>query len=192
MGENRTPIVGSYEGYHWLTSLDHDISALLRLCPEVLLEKCIAVTSIDSGALHLTEQEKSDGWWTSNEGKFYRCLPDGSREDRDDWRIAYSPRLTSIHGLPNETHDECCSGYDEWYVFNHPIPAGEIEVFVNWTDFRLYDPVASKWLAGRFWQQMLRLTPESYIAEASVVFTFVTSNVSLFTSVHAAFSTNFK
>src|SRR5688572_11052099 len=110
MAENSTLIVGSHGEFQWLASPDHDISSILRSCPDLLLGKHLAVTSIDSGALCLTEQEKSDGWWTSDDGKFYRSFGDGGREDRDDWRIAYSPRLTSIHGLPNETHDECCAG----------------------------------------------------------------------------------
>jgi hypothetical protein len=32
-------IVGSHGQYQWLTSVDHDISALLRLCPGVLLDR---------------------------------------------------------------------------------------------------------------------------------------------------------
>lgn len=34
----------------------------LRLCPEVALSKYLAVTSIDSGTLQLTDQEQRDGW----------------------------------------------------------------------------------------------------------------------------------
>jgi hypothetical protein len=181
-------IIGSNGAYQWLTSTDHDISALLRLCPDVVLNKYLAVTSIDSGVLHLTEEEKRGGWWTADDGKVFRGLPSGGPEDRDDWRVTYSPLVRSIHGLPNETHDECCAGFDEWYVFDKPVPAGEFEVFVNWIGFRLYDP-AWKWFTDRFWEQMARLTPESYIAEGTV-FTFATRNAGLFTSFLAAFSAN--
>ena len=62
----------------------------------------------------------------------------------------------------------------------------EVEVFVNWVTFRLYDP-EYKWCADRFWEQMERLTPESYIAEGTV-FTFATRNKGLFTGVLAAFA----
>ena len=184
--EHGTPgIVGASGDYHWLTSVDHKITDLLRLCPDVVLHRYLAVTSIDSGALHLTEEERHRGWWTAEEGRIFRGLPDGAREDRDDWRIAYSPCLDSIHGLPNETHEECCSGFDEWYVFERAIPVGDIETFVNW-GLRLYDP-SWKWLIDRYWEQIARLAPESYIAEGAV-FTFATRNAALFTSVLTGFS----
>ena len=58
MAEHSTPgIVGSQGEYQWLTMVDRDISALLRLCPDVVLGKYLAVTSIDGGTPRLTEQE---------------------------------------------------------------------------------------------------------------------------------------
>jgi len=182
--ENGTPgIVGAHAEYQWLTMLDCYISDLLRLCPDVVLNKCLAVTSVDSGTLKLTDQQKRDGWWTSEGAKVFRVAhPGGHREDRDDWKVAYSPRVDSIH----ETHSEYCSGFDEWYVFERAAPVEEIEVFVNWSGFRLYDP-EWKWCADRFWEQMLRLAPESYIADGTV-FTFATRNAELFKKVISAFS----
>jgi hypothetical protein len=156
------------------------------LCPQVFLGKRLAVTSIDSGVLRLTEEEKNKGWWTADDRKILCGLPDGSREHHDDWRVAFSPVLQSVHGLPNETHLECCDGFDEWYVFDREIPASDIEVFVNWMGFRLYDPVWN-WAIDRFWHQMTVLNPESYIAEGTV-FTFATRNTDLFDAVVAALS----
>ena len=185
--ENGTPgIVGAHGEYQWLTMFECDISTLLRLCPDVVLNKYLAVTSIDSGMLQLTDQEKREGWWTSAEARVFRGTFWGYREDRDDWRAAHSPRLDSIHGLPNEADDECCGGFGEWYVFERAVPAGEIEVFVNWSGFRLYDP-EWKWCADRFWEQMARLAPESYIGDGTVC-TFSTRNAQLFTNVLPAFS----
>lgn len=175
-------VVGAHGHYQWLTLVRSDISTLLELCPEVVLNRYLAVTSIDSGTLKLTDQEKSEGWWTAENARvFSGCDP---REDRGE--VAYSPRLASVHGLPNETHEECCAGFDEWYVFDQPAPAVEMEAFVNWGGYRLYDPVW-KWCADRFWEQMGRLAPESYIADGTV-FTFVTRNDQLFRKVLAAFS----
>ena len=189
--ENGTPgIVDAHGEYQWLTMLECDISKLLRLCPDVVLNKYLAVTSIDSGTLQLTDQEKRDGWWTSEEAKVFRGSSWGHREDRDDWKVAYSPRLESIHGLPNETHSECCAGFDEWYVFERAVLAEQIEAFVNWSGFRLYDP-EWKWCADRFWEQMARLAPESYIGDGTV-FTFATRNANLFTEVLSAFSASAK
>jgi hypothetical protein len=185
--EHGTPgIIGSNGAFQWLTSVDHDLADLLCLCPAVVLNKRLAVTSIDGGALRLSEAEKNAGWSTSEEGRIYRSgFPTGTREYRDDWMIAYSPLVESIHGLPNETRLECC-GLHEWFVFEQEIPVGEIESFVNWMGVRMYDP-ASKFLSDRFWDQIPRLAPESYIAEGSVL-TFVTRNAPLFSTVLAAFS----
>jgi hypothetical protein len=185
--EHGTPgIVGAHGLYQWLTMFQRDISTLLRLCPDVVLNKYLAVTSIDGGTLQLTDEEKRDGWWTTAEARVFRGSSWGRREDRDDWKVAFSPRLDSIHGLPNGTHNECCAGFDEWYVFDRTVPAGEIEVFVNWVSFRLYAP-EWKWCADRFWKQMARLAPESYIADGTV-FTFCTCKADVFTKVLSAFS----
>ena len=119
-------------------------------------------------------------------GRVFQGTSWGPPKYRDDWKVAYSPRIASIHGLPNETHNECCTGYDEWYVFKHKVEAGEIEAFVNWMGFRLYDP-DYQWCADRLWKRMGRLAPESYIADGTV-FTFATRNSALFASVIAAFS----
>lgn len=188
--ENGTPgVVGAHRDYQWLSMLDRDISDLLSLCPDIVLGKHLAITSIDSGTLKLTDQERAEGWWTDDMGKVFRGTSwNSNHEYRDDWKVAYSPRLTSIHGLPNETHDECCAGFDEWYVFEQPVPPGEMEVFVNWGGFRLYDP-KYQWCSDRLWEQLARLAPESYIADGTV-FTFATRNKGLFTSVLAAFSAN--
>jgi hypothetical protein len=166
MAEHGTPaIIGSHEEYQWLTSVDYDITGFLALSPDVVLGKYLAVTRRDGSSLHLTDQELSDGWWTTDVAKVFQGTSWGPPEYRDDWKVAYSPRLTSIHGLPNETHDECCAGYDEWYVFEQEVAAGEIEALVNWVGFRLNDPVY-QWCADRFWQQMDRLAPESSLATA--------------------------
>jgi hypothetical protein len=145
------------------------------------------VTAIDGATLHLADEEKRNGWSTAEDGKVFRGKSCGP-EYRDDWKIAYSPRLTSIHGLPNETQEECDHGYHEWYVFEQPVAPGEMEAFVNWVGFRLYDP-EYKCCADRFWEQMARLLPESYIAEGTVL-TLAIRNKALFASVLAAFPAN--
>jgi len=187
--EHGTPgVVGSHGEYQWVTSIDHDITSFLRLCPDAVLDKYLAVTRMDATTLRLTDQEKIDGWWTADGARVFQGTSWGPKEYRDDWKVAYSPRITSIRGLPNETHDG--DGFDEWYVFGHPVQAGEIEAFVNWMGFRLYDP-DFQWCADRFWEQMARLAPESYIADGTV-FTFATRNADLFAEVLSAFSAGAK
>ncbi len=187
--EHGTPgIVGSYGDYQWLSLPDFDITRLLQICPEVVPGKYLAVTSIDGGTLHLSEQEVQDGWWVSADNSVFRraFLEDASGGFREEHygHVAYSPRLTSIHGLPNETHDECCAGFDEWYVFTEVAPAGNMEAFVNWGGFRL-DLADYAWLQDAFWKQMDVFRPESCIMVGSD-FTFVTRNAELYARVLAA------
>jgi hypothetical protein len=124
---------------------EQNISTLLSLCPDVVIGKYLAVTSIDSGTLRLTEQERNYGWWTSEAGKVFSATSWSGRDYRDGGKVAYSTRVTSIHSLPNETHDECCGGYSEWYIFEQPVEADEMEVFVNWMGFALYDAPYKEW-----------------------------------------------
>jgi hypothetical protein len=185
--ENGTPgIVGIRGEYRWLTMNECDISRLLELCPDVVLDRYLAITSVDSGVLRLTEQEKSKGWWTADEARIFHRAPSGDRQGRADGKVAFSPRLISVGGLPNETHPGCCESFQEWYVFENPVPAIEMEVFVNWSGSRLYAP-EWKWCADRLWEQLERLKPESYIADGTV-FTFATRNAALFDKVLDSFS----
>jgi hypothetical protein len=187
--EHGTPgIVGSHEEYQWLTMVDRDITSLLSICPEVVLGKYLAVTRIDGGSLRLTEHEKAAGWWTAESGRVFQGTSWSPPEYQDDWKVGYSPQITSIHGLPNETHDECCAGYDEWYVFEHPVPVEEIEAFVNWVGFRLYDP-EFQWCTDRLWSQIANIKPESYIADGAVL-TIVTRNPALFSRIISGYLTS--
>ena len=87
MAENNTPaIIGSHGQYQWLTSVDQDISSLLQICPNVLLDKYLAVTSMDSAQLLLTDQEKSEGWWTAEAGRATAICPMGPAKTAARWR----------------------------------------------------------------------------------------------------------
>jgi len=50
---------GSYGDYFWLISEDHQLSDLMRLCPQTVLDKYLAITAIDSGVLEVTDAEKA-------------------------------------------------------------------------------------------------------------------------------------
>lgn len=161
--------------------VDRNITSLLTICPEIVLNKHLAVTSIDGGPLRITEQEKIDGWRTTEAAKVFQGASWSKPEYRDDWMVAYSPQIASIDGLPNEAHDECCSSYGEWYVFENQPPVEDIECFVNWVGFRLYDP-EFQWCTDRFWRQIEKIKPESYLA-GGTVFTVVTRNSVLFSRI---------
>jgi hypothetical protein len=163
--------VGSQGLYEWLVT-DQEFD-LLQFCPEVVLGKYIAITSIDSGPLVPTDKEKAAGW-----------------ESRG--QIAYSPQLESVESLP-------CAGWDEWYIFGSPtdlgtshlgenvfeVPQerGHVSVLVNY-GFALHDPEL-KDLATLFWQQIEWIRPESYIADGDYL-NLVSMNKTLFASVRNA------
>jgi hypothetical protein len=137
---------GSHGGYHWLTSQHHELADLMRLCPETVRGKYLAITAIDSAALEVTEEEKADGWETRK-------------------NIAYSPRIESIAGLPHENRHGWCVGFDEWYVFDTPVDlaerskrenifeatfeTGRVEIFVGFLGFDFHTP-CNETLSGSF------------------------------------------
>lgn len=163
--------VGSQGAYEWLVT-DEQFD-LLELCPEVVLGKYVAVTSIDSGQFVPTGEETAAGWLSLE-------------------RIAYGPKIQHTEELPRE-------GWDEWYIFNGPadlgtshlgenifeVPRGRghLSVFVNYY-FALHQP-ETECLAALFWQQMDWIRPESYVADSEYL-NFVSMNKALFASVHDA------
>lgn len=163
--------VGSQGDYEWLVT-DEKFD-LLQLCPEVVLGKYVAVTSIDSSEFVPTEKETAAGW--QSHGK-----------------IAYSPKIRRADDLPREA-------WDEWYIFSDPadlgksylqenvfqVPQGKghLSVFVNYC-FALHQPEMNS-LVTLFWQQMEWVRPESYMADNDYL-NFVSMNKALFASVHDA------
>jgi hypothetical protein len=166
--------VGSQGLYEWLVT-DRQFD-LLQICPEVVLGKYIAVTSIDSGPLVPTDEETAAGW--ESRGK-----------------IAYSPKIQTIQDLPR-------AGWDEWYIFDNPTDLGtshlrenvfempqeqgHVSVFVNYC-FALHQPEMRD-LATLFWEQLARIRPESYVADNDYL-TLVCGNKALFASVRDAVKT---
>ena len=168
---------GSHAEYRWLASADHYMDAIIELCPEVVLDRHLAVTSIDSGLAWLTDQQRLAKW-----------------ECRSG--VVYSPRLTGTEELFFQRDGRDGPGYDEWYVFDgQPRDLGEIiegnpflpefaprpgrlMVFVNTSAFA-FDAA----LAEMFWKQMEWIRPESYIGDGGDYLTFVSRNDRLFESV---------
>jgi len=162
--------VGSEGLYEWLVT-DRQFD-LLQLCPEVVLGKYVAITSIDSGPLVPTEIETAAGWQTRG-------------------KIAYSPKVQNVEQLPR-------AGWDEWYIFDDPtdlgtshlaenifeVPQeqGHVSVLVNY-GFALHPPErADLTLTRLFWEQIMRIRPESYVADSDYL-TFVSMNQTLFANV---------
>jgi hypothetical protein len=164
---------GARGEYQWLTSGQHDLAALLQMCPQVVLGKYIAVTSFDSGPLILNDDEVSAGWRARND-------------------IAYSPKIQSVDKL---THGER-AGWNEWYVFGapmdlgqmfsgnvfeYPLQPGTVAAFVNYSGFSFHTPIM-KDLADLFWKQLEWICPESYIADGDIL-NFASRDKRLFAGV---------
>lgn len=163
--------IGSQGLYEWLVT-DQEFD-LLQRCPDVVLGKYIAITSIDSSQLVPTDEETAAGW-----------------ESRG--RVAYSPKVQKIKDLPRE-------GWDEWYIFHKPtdlgtshfgenvfeVPQewGHVSVFVNYC-LGLHQP-EMKDLATLFWEQIARIRPESYVADNDYL-TVVSMDKILFASLREA------
>jgi hypothetical protein len=172
-----TTVTGSHGAYLWLTTDQHDLSSLLQRCPQALVGKYIAVTSLDSGPLILTDEEKFAGWKSRNE-------------------IAYSPQVQSAEAIRHGV----CAGFDEWYVSESPFDLGQLRhdnvfecpttpgqffTFVNFLGFALHDSKVQS-LIDLFWKQLDWIQPESYIADGASFLAFARRNKDLFASVHQA------
>lgn len=165
---------GSRGGFSWLTTTEYELHDLITSCPEVVLNKYIAVTSFDSGRLVLNEDETIAGW-----------------QSRGD--IAYSPKVESVDKLPHDV-------FDEWYVFEAPrdlghlykgnifetsMKAGQVVDFVNFgPGFSLKNSEA-KDLTDLFWLQLELIRPEAFISDGDIL-NFVTCDEQTFASVCAA------
>ena len=156
-----TMYTGKHDPYFWLEDPGLSLATLLKAHPEVVLGKYVVVTAFDSGPFCPSDEEFRQGWQS------YGAL-------------AFSPVIRSITELPYDN-------YDEWYIFDQPPRPESLEVFVNYVHFSLQDaeeglpapPVEAAWdltttesegytlrdLQQRFWIQLGRIAPESYVAE---------------------------
>ena len=166
--------IGSRGSFFWLTTPEYELNDLITSCPEVVLNKYIAVTSFDSGPL-VPDKDETIAGWQSREG------------------IAYSPKVQSVDKLPHEI-------YDEWYVFKTPrdlghlyegnifettMKAGQVAVFVNYgPGFSLKNSDA-KYLTDLFWLQLELIRPETFISDGDLL-NFVTCDEQIFVAVRAA------
>jgi hypothetical protein len=182
---NVSVATGSHGAYRWLTTSQHEFDTLLRRCPQTVVGKYLAVTSLDSGAMALTDAEISDGWQSRNE-------------------IAYSPIIQSAENLRTVRFPNDCTRFNEWYVFDFPVDLGglwhgdnvfdapmtprQVHTFVNFdAGFDLHNPEVPD-LVALFWKQLDWIRPESYIADSDSHLTFVSRNDEMFATVRNVLS----
>jgi len=103
-------MAGKRGEYRWLTCAnDTYMGTIVNRCPEVLLGRYVAITSIESGVPRLTEQQQQAGW-----------------ECRGG--VAYSRAIQSVDELFYQRDGSDSPGYDEWYVFETSVDLGEISL----------------------------------------------------------------
>jgi hypothetical protein len=109
--------------------------------------------------------------------------------------VAYSPVIESLDSLQFQRDGLDVPGYDEWYVFqgmrdlgqvfdgnyfDFRPDCGQIMVFVNSPAFVLHHP--NPYLPGIleiFWNQLILIEPETFIADGDDHFTLVSKDVTL-------------
>src|SRR5690242_11648362 len=102
---------GVHDEYRWLETSAHEIYDVLQICPAVVANKNIAITSCDSGMLQPTEDELRRGW-------------------RINDRTMHIPVGENVSGIPFEI-------FDEWYIFGSESPDIDFKVFVKYDWFCL-------------------------------------------------------
>ncbi len=167
---------GKFENYKWLETRSFSIHNLINVCPEILRDKFLVISSFDSGSLIPTENESRKGWYSKN-------------------NLMYTNRLNNLTELPHEH-------YDEWYVLLEAKEISITDIFVNYGGFSLRDPeyklneADPTWdLIGIkktndyerdrqniFWFNLKNSSAESYIADGDN-FIFVTQNKDYFDNV---------
>jgi len=171
---------GAHENYRYLTSDEHSLGDIVRLCPEAILGRYLAVTSTDSG---------EPRWWAEK-------LP--------GWEcrgfIGYSPLMENFEGVLFQTDGPESPGFDEWWTFESPNDLGTVirdenpwddevktrpDRFLALVNFFYYPGNDENLLWEEFWGQIGKHQPESYISDGSRVLTFVSRNSSLFDRVYA-------
>jgi hypothetical protein len=141
-------ITGHRGAYRWIVWNSQFLEELVSAIPQLVIGKFVIITSFDSGPFVPSAEETGRGW----------AMKSG---------LAYSPQIKTPDDLP---HDQ----YDEWYIYLGKRELDPPEVFINFSGFQLRYYAADVGLHGlleRFWLQMEKLQPESYLAEGgSLIF----------------------
>jgi hypothetical protein len=98
--------IGKYDCFYWLTSTEDYSGTILEVCPEVVLGRYLAVTSVDGGVMRLTESQLAAGWEVRR-------------------GIGYSLKLDRVGDVPHQLDGPDAPGYDELYTFEDRCDLGE-------------------------------------------------------------------
>ena len=106
-----TNVRGRFTWFEWAR---FGMGDLLRLCPQAVVGKYVAISAFDSGPLRLSKKEIASGWIQLGE-------------------LAISPRIADVAILPYEQ-------YDEWFVLEQPREFAVPARFASYGQFTLRDP----------------------------------------------------
>jgi hypothetical protein len=133
---------GESSSFKWFQAGYRSLAELMEAVPDLVRDRFVVVTSLDSGPLGLTADDIALGW-------------------RQSGALAVSPKSPAPRSLPK-------GEWDEWYIFEELPPARSPEVFVNYGGFSLCPDPGNEWEQARverFWGQLAEWWPESYLAE---------------------------
>jgi hypothetical protein len=119
-----------YWAIQWSTAWDPSLTDLLRIAPELVLGKRVAITSCDSGS-YVPSKDEMDAGWSLVE------------------TIAITKEIVQTAELP-------APGFDEWYVFDSIPRVVPMRNHVNMYDFSVLHQCA---VAESFWEQVRTTQP---------------------------------
>jgi hypothetical protein len=170
---------GTHGEYPWL-EIDLLLDDFVDACPQAIVGRHIAVTSIDSGFFTPSEADLSNGWTSQGQ-------------------IAYSPLIASTDTIPSGAISRDCCGrrFNEWFVFDDKAESlgaichanffetelvrGNVFAFVNACLRLSGGPFEA--IATLFWKQMEWIRPAYYVSNGIECLIFTTKQVELFTQV---------
>jgi hypothetical protein len=125
-----------YCAIQWSTAWDPSLADLLRVAPELVLGKRVAITSCDSGPYKPSVDELTAGWSFAG-------------------TVAISREIAQATELP-------APGFDEWYVFDVVPSVVPTRNYVNQYNFSVLDECDT---TDSFWEQ-IRMTQPLHVLGA--------------------------
>lgn len=130
---------GNSHNYWWLEGTDLGIGDLVNACPEIFVNRTVAITAFDSGPIKPNDNEKSKGWYSKG-------------------NVFYAKNVITPSELPYEQ-------FDEWYIFDELVEFTPGDLFVNYGGFCLSD-TTERWVnADPTWCKKALNETDNYIKE---------------------------
>lgn len=149
-----------YWAIQWSEDACQSLADLIRLAPELVYGKRVAITSCDSGPYRPTLDEVNAGWSLVG-------------------NTAISKKIEDPLELP-------AVGFDEWYVFDDSPNITPTQHHVNHYDFSLFDESD---VTKSFWKQINETTPLHVLGDGAPNLFVVTRDRAIFDLVQKFIAT---